>query len=103
MSVATLLSVPRAKGLFHRAIVQSGTAHNVTSPATAHRIGRRLAEKLSIAEEMRDKAVRSLMKSDRDYDWDHPNGSQVDDIRQLIHSVPHPRCGKMAVTSTSIM
>jgi carboxylesterase type B len=27
MSVATLLSMPRAKGLFHRAIVESGTAH----------------------------------------------------------------------------
>jgi len=27
MSVATLLSMPRAKGLFHQAIVQSGTAH----------------------------------------------------------------------------
>jgi para-nitrobenzyl esterase len=48
MSVATLLSMPRAKGLFHRAIVQSGTAHNVTSPSTATRIGRRLAEKLGV-------------------------------------------------------
>jgi para-nitrobenzyl esterase len=33
MSVATLLAMPRAKGLFHRAIVQSGTAHNVTPPS----------------------------------------------------------------------
>lgn len=49
MSVATLLAMPRAKGLFHRAIVQSGTAHSVTSAATAERIGRRLAEKLGVA------------------------------------------------------
>jgi para-nitrobenzyl esterase len=49
MSVATLLAMPRAKGLFHRAIVQSGTAHGVTSPGTAERIGRRLAELLSVA------------------------------------------------------
>jgi para-nitrobenzyl esterase len=48
MSVATLLSMLRAKGLFHRAIVQSGTAHNVTAPSTADRIGRRLAEKMGV-------------------------------------------------------
>jgi carboxylesterase 2/para-nitrobenzyl esterase len=48
MSIATLMSMPRAKGLFRRAIVQSGTGHNVNSPATAARIGRRLAEKLGI-------------------------------------------------------
>jgi para-nitrobenzyl esterase len=49
MSVATLLSMPRAKGLFHRAIVESGTAHNVNSAETAARIGRRFAEKLGVA------------------------------------------------------
>ena len=48
-------------------------------------------------------AVGSLMESDRDDEWDRPNGSQGDDMRQLIHSAPHPRCGRMAVTSTSIM
>lgn len=48
MSVATLLAMPRAKGLFHRAIVQSGNTPNVTSTATAQRIGRRLAELLGV-------------------------------------------------------
>jgi para-nitrobenzyl esterase len=48
MSVATLLTMPRAKGLFHRAIVQSGNTPNVTSAATATRIGRRLADKLGV-------------------------------------------------------
>ena len=48
MSVATLLTMPRAKGLFSRAIVQSGTAQNVTSAPTALRIGRRLAELLQV-------------------------------------------------------
>ncbi|KAM5343689.1 hypothetical protein ACJ41O_012226 [Fusarium nematophilum] len=43
MSVATLLAVPRAKGLFHRAIVQSGCP-KVNSAATAERIGRRMTE-----------------------------------------------------------
>jgi carboxylesterase type B len=41
MSVAALLPMPRAKGLFRRAIVQSGNTPNVYSAATAERIGRR--------------------------------------------------------------
>jgi para-nitrobenzyl esterase len=49
MSAATLLTMPSAKGLFHRAIVQSGNTPNVNSAATATRIGRRLAEKLGVA------------------------------------------------------
>ena len=48
MSVATLLTMPRAKGLFHRAIVQSGNTPNVNSAATAKRIGGRLAEILGV-------------------------------------------------------
>ncbi len=46
MSVGTLLSMPRAEGLFRRAIAQSGAAHHVISAATAQRVGQRLAEKL---------------------------------------------------------
>ncbi len=48
MSVATLLAIPRAKGLFQRAIVQSGNTPIVTSAATAERIGRRLADVLGV-------------------------------------------------------
>jgi carboxylesterase type B len=48
MSVGTLLSMPRAEGLFRRAIAQSGGAHQVMSSATARRIGQRLAEKLGV-------------------------------------------------------
>jgi para-nitrobenzyl esterase len=48
MSVATLLAMPRARGLFRRAIIQSGNTPNVNSAATAERIGRRLAEVLDI-------------------------------------------------------
>jgi carboxylesterase type B len=48
MSVATLLTMPRAKGLFHRAIVQSGNTPNVNSAATAKRIGGRLSEILDV-------------------------------------------------------
>ena len=49
MSVGTLLSMPRAEGLFHRAIAQSGAAHHVISAATAQQVGERLAEKLGVA------------------------------------------------------
>ncbi len=48
MSVGTLLSMPRAEGLFRRAIAQSGAAHQVISAATAQRVGQCLAEKLGV-------------------------------------------------------
>ncbi|UZE50353.1 carboxylesterase/lipase family protein [Rhodopseudomonas sp. P2A-2r] len=48
MSVATLLTMPRTKGLFHRAIVQSGNTPIVNSAATARRIGQRLADILGV-------------------------------------------------------
>jgi carboxylesterase type B len=49
MSVGTLLAMPRAEGLFRRAIAQSGAAHQVISAETARRVGGRLAEKLGVA------------------------------------------------------
>jgi carboxylesterase type B len=49
MSVGMLLAMPRANGLFRRAIVQSGGAQHVSSAATARRIGQRLAERLGVA------------------------------------------------------
>jgi len=49
MSVGMLLSMPRAKGLFRRAIAQSGGAHQVISAETALRVGRRVAETLGVA------------------------------------------------------
>ncbi|QNN53988.1 carboxylesterase/lipase family protein [Nocardioides mesophilus] len=48
MSIGTLLSMPRAEGLFRRAILQSGAAHHVLPAATAALAGRRLAEKLGV-------------------------------------------------------
>jgi para-nitrobenzyl esterase len=49
MSVSTLLSMPRAAGLFRRAIAQSGAGHHAISSATAQRISQYLAEKLGVA------------------------------------------------------
>jgi carboxylesterase type B len=48
MSVATLLSMPRARGLFRRAIAQSGAAHHVISAESARRVAQHLAGKLGV-------------------------------------------------------
>ncbi len=48
MSIGTLLAVPRAEGLFHRAILQSGAAHHTVAPATAARITRHIAALLAV-------------------------------------------------------
>lgn len=48
MSIGTLLALPRARGLFHRAILQSGAAHHFLPADTADLITARLAAKLGI-------------------------------------------------------
>ncbi|MFC1443420.1 carboxylesterase/lipase family protein [Streptacidiphilus sp. N1-10] len=48
MSIGTLLAVPRAQGLFRRAILQSGAAQHTLSPGTAELVGRHLARRLGI-------------------------------------------------------
>jgi len=49
MSVASLLSMPRAEGLFQRAIAQSGAGHHVISAASADKISAMLAARLGVA------------------------------------------------------
>jgi len=49
MSIAALLSMPRAEGLFRRAILQSGAAHPVMSAETARRVCANLARKLGVS------------------------------------------------------
>ncbi len=48
MSVGTLLSMPRARGLFRRAIAQSGAAHRVIGVADARRVGTELAARIGV-------------------------------------------------------
>jgi carboxylesterase type B len=48
MSVGVLLAMPRAGGLFYRAIAQSGAASHVTPVATAERVRAILAGKLAV-------------------------------------------------------
>ena len=49
MSIGMFLAMPAAEGLFRRAILQSGAAHQVTPPEDALRIGGCLAAKLGVA------------------------------------------------------
>jgi para-nitrobenzyl esterase len=48
MSLGDLLAMPRAEGLFRRAALQSGAAHQVVPAVEAARIGARLAEVLRV-------------------------------------------------------
>jgi carboxylesterase type B len=66
LSIGTLLSMPRAEGLFHRAITQSGSAHHVSSAASARRVALHLAEKLgvdAIREEIAEIPVDRLLSA----------------------------------------
>jgi para-nitrobenzyl esterase len=49
MSVGTLMGMPKAKGLFQRAILQSGAAHNVHTRETSTEIAEHFLETLGIA------------------------------------------------------
>ena len=48
MSIGALLAIPRANGLFRRAILESGAAAHVVNRATADLIGHRLADMLGV-------------------------------------------------------
>jgi para-nitrobenzyl esterase len=48
MSVSSLLSMPLATGLFHRAIAQSGSGHYAIVPSTARRVAEYLAEQFGV-------------------------------------------------------
>ena len=48
MSVGTLLAMPRAAGLFRRAIAESGAGHHAISSATALNVSHYLAKKLGV-------------------------------------------------------
>jgi len=65
MSVGTLLGCPGAAGLFHKAIAQSGAAHNCSSPARAAQVAQTFLEELGIpveaAERLRNVGVPALL------------------------------------------
>jgi para-nitrobenzyl esterase len=70
MSVGTLLGLPRARGLFHRAILQSGAAHNVhdrqTATANAERILAGCGLGPDDADRVRDLPASSLLAAQKE-------------------------------------
>jgi len=67
MSCATLLGVPRARGLFHRAILQSGAANYLWPRDTAARLADRLLADLAVGspEELRAAPPARLLAAQR--------------------------------------
>ncbi|MET9493832.1 carboxylesterase family protein [Streptomyces sp. NPDC006552] len=49
VAIGQLLAEPRARGLFRRAVLQSGACHHFIRPDTARRIGERFARQLGVA------------------------------------------------------
>jgi para-nitrobenzyl esterase len=60
MSVGTLLGMPSARGLFARAIAQSGASHNVHTRETATKVAARFLEELGIAPSEAAATLREL-------------------------------------------
>ena len=69
MSVGTLLGLPAAQGLFRNAILQSGAAHNVSTPAKAAEVARLFLDELRADGEspaaLRAAPAASLLKAQR--------------------------------------
>jgi para-nitrobenzyl esterase len=65
MSVGALLGCPAARGLFHRAIAQSGAAHNVSGREQAAAVARHFLGELGLAphsaEQLREVPVEALL------------------------------------------
>jgi para-nitrobenzyl esterase len=60
MSVGTLLGTPSARGLFRRAIAQSGAAHNVHTRETASRVAEHFLERLGLRPADAARALREM-------------------------------------------
>jgi para-nitrobenzyl esterase len=60
MSVGTLLGMPSARGLFTRAIPQSGAAHNVHTRETATLVAERLVAELGVERSRAEEALREV-------------------------------------------
>jgi para-nitrobenzyl esterase len=65
ISIATMLAMPRARGLFHKAILQSGTAQGLPTPAAANRVMAAILANLELApqeaERLRDLSAAQLL------------------------------------------
>ncbi|MCZ6464736.1 MAG: carboxylesterase/lipase family protein [Proteobacteria bacterium] len=62
MSVGTLMGTPSARGLFHRAIPQSGAAHNVNDVETADRVAEGFLQEFGTERGRAEKLRRASLK-----------------------------------------
>ncbi|HLH78054.1 MAG TPA: carboxylesterase/lipase family protein [Candidatus Binataceae bacterium] len=64
MSIGTLMAMPAARGLFHKAILQSGACHTVVSAERAARVGEWLVAKLAAtrARDLRQVPAAELLR-----------------------------------------
>ena len=81
MSIGALLGAPAARGLFARAILQSGAAHNVTPRAAAERIGEAFRAALGAhgtdLDALRAAPVTAILEAQQkaaDESWRHVDG-----------------------------
>jgi para-nitrobenzyl esterase len=77
MSVATLLAVPQAQGLFHKAILQSGAAHNLRTAGLATKHTHSILEALEFngtIEQLKEVPVEKLLEAGRLAVSRNPNG-----------------------------
>jgi para-nitrobenzyl esterase len=65
MSVGTLLALPDAKGTFHKAIPQSGAAHNSMTPDIASRVTQRFVREAGVGsqEELQNVPVQKILEA----------------------------------------
>ncbi len=97
MSIGALLGAPAARGCFHRAILQSGAAHNVTPLAGALRTAELFRE--ALGEDARDlEALRKLPPASildaqqhaADQSWRHVEGLSFQPVCERVGEDPTP-------------
>jgi para-nitrobenzyl esterase len=93
MSVTTLLALPRARGLFRRAIAQSGAGHHVLTLETARLLGQYIAEKLGIpatAEAFAEQSSERLLQAQVELAGEVVSNPDPRRWRELLlNSMPH--------------
>jgi para-nitrobenzyl esterase len=83
--VIALMAMPSAKGLFHRAIIESGPTLKALSPDHSQRVARLLLDELGLSESQ----VREL----QNVPADRLSGAAVEAMKKVAHDPPSLRYG----------
>jgi para-nitrobenzyl esterase len=83
--VAALMAMPAAKGLFHRAIIESGPTVKAVTPEFSHRVARLLLDELGLSESQ----VREL----QNVPVDRLSGAAVKAMKKVADNPPSLRHG----------